>query len=161
MNSLVKKRVVKADTWHFRLYSFLLRLFNEDVPKRVSLCKYFWTTVGLGLAVAFLSLAVLFVAFTTIPAIPVLLLAIFDVIEVPEESVVSAWVIFGVLEILIAIFFGIWYSIKKFVRYRKHKKWLNTLDDNQEKEDSLFVAYVKAKKSKLCPILEIEDKEEK
>lgn len=153
---------VSRKSWHYRLTRYLggvWTVFFEDnpwaafkfvfkpgyttyQPKPRSLCLYFWRVVGLML---------LFPAFW---------------VSVLLASVVTALVLIG---------YGVMYPAIWFVRRQKEKnraarralekRYLNgeiSWDEWQgirrrEKKEGLFVAFLKAKKQKVCPLIELED----
>jgi len=97
-------------------------------------------------------------AVVLVPAIPVLLSTFFDIIPVPydvntlKDFLIVVWGTLGVLEIL-AISFLIGSKLGSFQRNYISGK------TKVDKRPNIVLEYIKAKKEKVCPMIEFEDEE--
>jgi len=133
---------ISSNSWHWKLNQFAHTKMTED--RKYSLCKYFWLTV----ASVLLSMLMVFTALFAISFIVMPTLALFDVIENnPATSVQAA--------IFCAFVIGCGFMLLKeyYKETIKPKIYGST---RQPKRVNIAFEYVKAKKSKICPILEVE-----
>lgn len=141
---------VNVNSWHFRTVCRM-----NFTPSR-SLCVYFWqvvwSTFMLYLVFPAILLIILIGGIAAMP-IPVgdFILWIFDA-GVSLEGLNSYLLRLGVgyAGIILVVVFWIGYAYLKERRVKVVEK----------KEDGIFVSYVKAKKSKICPIIEFTDGDE-
>lgn len=149
----MNKMRVKRNSWHWKLYS-LMRMSWNDWPGVVfeialrkkkldtrwipsSLCAYFWFIVA------------------SVVAMPI------------------ALVFIGVSLLIFGITAPIWYPIYKYIdrldekksqarveRLRKLREGEISIEEyyaEPEKGDSLFFSFIKAKKDKVCPLIDVID----
>ena len=136
---------IKQSSWHYRAIEY----FNIEHSN--SLCCYFWQTL---FAILFLPVCIgtFFIAVAM-----VLLLASIGLVTLPLE-------VLGVISLVdsslrITSIFGLFaYGAALFYVFEKGKKaffrYLRDADEEAPINESLFVAYIKAKKRKVCPIIE-------
>lgn len=150
---------VSKKSWHYRLN----KLFRNEPQGTTSLCKYFWSTVLAPLK--FLA------TWTGIIALALFLIGTFGI----GLFYLVGWMFIGLLNVIHVIpdgFFNLQRGVFdwKFIPasividligvclYFGWNKWQNrTITKKEPKEDSLFVAYVKAKKRKICPLITFKD----
>ncbi len=143
---------ISRKSWHYkRANSF------NFVPSK-SLCLYFWQVVW-GVVFWWILLPVSVVIFTValfgcLPlAVGTFLIDVFGYVETGPKWVKALWG-FGAGYLFFLTFFTL---MGAFAYYRKVK---SRKDSTTKKEDNLFIAYIKAKKRKICPLIEFtyEDK---
>lgn len=125
---------IKKSSWHYRLHK---KMTGGFAPEYRSICSYFWGTV-------FMSC----IAFVVIPMIAafaaLLALTPFIYFFTGDPGIIPLAIIFGSLEIILLLLFG-------------YRRWSNNRAP-KIKEPSLVVEFIKAKKSKICPLIEyVED----
>lgn len=127
---------VSTNSWHYRLHKFL----QNEIPK--SLCAYFWKLVFsvLHITVAFIGVCFFLVAIGVL------------ILWYPFE--ISGYkLIHPVLEVIVAFITGLGASaLVGYIVYMTKRK---ISDDTTP--DGVIMAYFKAKKAKVCPIIEIVD----
>ena len=127
---------VSTNSWHYRLHKFL----QNEIPK--SLCAYFWNLV---FSVLHITVAFIGVCFF-LTCIGVLIL------WYPFE--ISGYkLIHPVLEVIVAFITGL--GASALVGYTVYMTKRKISDDTTP--DGVIMAYFKAKKAKVCPIIEIVD----
>lgn len=128
---------INTDSWHFKLYKeWSSSAFNFELGyKSLSLCKYFWSVV---LAV----IATILMALMPLVAIGFLAWMIWDLIGWWTLMIIPSIVGFLGLAALIG------YIIER-------KKYSGPQTKTKEPTpDTLVTSYIKAKKQKVCPLLE-------
>lgn len=155
---------INKNSWHFKMNLWFKSDNMWKMPK--TLCGYFWTTV---LHVLFSSAIITFigsvawmfgwpiVADTGILSWIGISLSAFwlNAVAVPVGAVVIA--VFVLL--FAAIAFGFIFGLEKFKRYRNQKQYTKKLARVKaglpaEAEPSVFVQYLKARKRKVCPMID-------
>ena len=140
---------IKRDSWHYKLNC----KFNGEwrMEQIRSLCPYFWTTVlHLALITLFSGLVATVVTILIIPLIHYFL------IELTNENaldLVDVGVTCYILVAVIVSFLCMCLTVNKGVTTIKNK-----IDKIPRKktEPNLFFEYLKAKKEKICPVIEFE-----
>ncbi len=139
---------VSTQSWHYRLADSI----SDSINPSKSLCVYFWQVIwGFVLWFILVPIFVVIVGSLLILGIPGIIgkltMDFFDFLPEGSELVLGLWYIgVGYLAFLIMfLLMGVFVYWKEIVQPRKAKV---------VKEDNLFVAYVKAKKRKICPIIE-------
>lgn len=130
------KITVNTNSWHYKLVDTML---TNSSPKE-NLCGYFWQIVGSILIV----LASIF-SFLFILHLPGLVLMSVGAVAV------SYWLILVIGIVFWAVFIG---GMVLYNLYKNHRDI--TYNDGKE---NIVVSWFKAKKSKICPIIEFKDKE--
>lgn len=142
---------VNVNSWHFRTVCRM-----NFTPSR-SLCVYFWqvvwSTFMLYLVFPAILLVILIcgVAFMPIP-VGDFLLWIFGA-DVNIEGLNSYLLRLGIGYIGIILVVGFW-ILCAYLKEKRSEKVAS------EKQDSILTSYIKAKKSKICPIIEFTDGDE-
>nr|WP_153932183.1 hypothetical protein [Klebsiella pneumoniae] len=155
---------INKNSWHFKMNLWFKSDNMWKMPK--TLCGYFWTTV---LHVLFSSAIITFigsvawmfgwpiVAETGILAWMGIGLSAFwlNVVAVPVGAVVIA----AFVLLFAAIVFGFIFGLEKFKHYRNQKQYTKKLARVKaglpaEAEPSVFVQYLKARKRKVCPMID-------
>ncbi|UNY41183.1 hypothetical protein [Klebsiella phage KP185] len=155
---------INKNSWHFKMNLWFKSDNMWKMPK--TLCGYFWTTVFhilLSSAIAaFIGIiAWMFgwpiVAETGILAWMGIGLSAFwlNVVAVPVGAVVIA----AFVLLFAAIAFGFIFGLEKFKHYRNQKQYTKKLARVKaglpaEAEPSVFVQYLKARKRKVCPMID-------
>ncbi|WIC39328.1 hypothetical protein vFB297_1210 [Pseudomonas phage vFB297] len=132
---------INKNSWHMRLH----RKFETSIYwnissdwKTVTLCSYFWQTV----------LLVVWLASTVVSLAAVIGSVLYSLVLGP----ITGYVLGGTLAVMgfvwigiIAVFYGVWvfYRFSRFMSSKSSSK------------DGILVSYLKAKKAKFCPIVEL------
>ena len=127
---------VSTNSWHYRLHKFL----QNEIPK--SLCAYFWKLV----------FSVLHIAAALAGLIFFFVLIGFLILWYPF-SISDYKIIHPVLEVIVAFITGL--GASALVGYTWYMTKRKISDDTTP--DGVIMAYFKAKKAKVCPIIEIVD----
>lgn len=139
---------VSTESWHYRLADSI----SDSKNPSKSLCIYFWQVVwGFILWFIILPVFVILVGSVVLLGIPGIIgkltMDLFDFLPKMSELALGFWYI-GVGYLVFLVMFllmGAFVYWKEVVKPRKTKV---------VKEENLFFAYVKAKKRKICPIIE-------
>ncbi|ALA12129.1 membrane protein [Pseudomonas phage vB_PaeM_MAG1] len=133
---------IDKNSWHMRLH----RTFETPVYSAISsgwqivtLCSYFWQTV----------LLVVWLAATVVSLAAVVGSVLYALVLGPLTGYVlgSTLAVMGFVWIgIITIFYGVW------VFYRLSR----LMSSKSTSKDGILVAYLKAKKAKFCPVVEVE-----
>jgi len=132
---------IKRSSWHYRYLSNFGVVENSWQAE--NLCKYFWKTVFFCTVIP--TIAVLLAIFASIP------FWIYLVLLDADWWVLSA--LAGIADIIVLGF--LWQQYRDYLRKvgklapKKSKPYV-------PKEPSLFVQWLKAKKQKICPIIEFD-----
>lgn len=127
---------VSESSWHYKLVDY----FNWEHSE--SLCFYFWQVVAgclctIGIFVVFLMLMFILISFPGV----IVASKLFNSTEVLYYITwVGLSVLFWTSFVLIGVGFG------KFIEYKRNKK----------PSTNILFQYIKAKKSKICPVIEFE-----
>lgn len=156
---------INTKSWHYRMVEAVWEDFlNKDIS--TTLCGYFWQVVFAPIICIVLFSAVLAViailgagAFYIIGGIVGDLLANFGILppEFALEKGVFKWEHVYASIVCDIIIGALWYGRYKHYKYKQEKAY----EKNEPKEVNLFVEFIKAKKRKICPILNFVDKDKK
>tara|TARA_B100000700_G_C14978708_1_gene825222 strand:- start:759 stop:1199 length:441 start_codon:yes stop_codon:yes gene_type:complete len=140
---------INTDSWHYKL---IMRYLSEP-PK--SLCVYPYTVIFFMALTAVIIAVLCTVAFLACYAVVTPLLVMFDVMDMSWKTNVSA-VFVTIASVYIGfVLFHSYY--KERIRVYKYKKYYEKYggDAIQEaKQPNIVLAYLKAKKEKICPKIE-------
>ena len=128
--------VLKKNTWHYKVWlrSYGDR-YNRRVPETTNLCSYFHR-------VFWLSLAYLMLGFMLAVIACAVSYQVFYVGFWQHTKIAFIWL--GVFVLVIGLIIGaVWWAEER--KYR------------DKKEPGLFGKWIKAKKEKVCPLVEFED----
>lgn len=147
---------ISRNSWHYRLADFTMDFFSRSPSN--SLCIYFWQVV--------LSPFIL-VAGAAIILITLLALAVFVLyglgcitndllvwVHVLPQTFKQLPGIFNYRAIITSVIIDV--SVIGFLIYKEYKSQCKT-DEDDEKEPNFVVAFVKAKKEKICPFITFKD----
>lgn len=159
---------IKKSSWHYRMVDAVWAdFFNKNISN--SLCGYFWQVVFAPIVTIVMAAVILAViailgsgVFYVVGAVIGNLLAHFGLLPssfLLEKGVFKWEHVYASIgiDILIAAFF---YSRYKYRQYKERKRAERSLSDEPEKVN-LVVEFVKAKKRKVCPVLNFVDEEKK
>lgn len=135
---------INKKSWHYQLQrNFGIRLEYC----KISLCGYFWSTVFCLLICALLMVMI-------VPAIMVLSILPSSFFIVKEPSLIN---VSGFLHIYILSF--LWYMYRfESEYYQVHREKKRSIKKNcPKKEPGLLISYIRARKEKICPLIEFED----
>lgn len=139
---------VSTQSWHYRLADSI----SDQISPSKNLCVYFWQVIwGFILWFILLPIFVTLVGGLILFGIPSVIgkftMDLFEFIPKGSDWIVFFWSLgVGYLALLIMfLLMGVFVYYKEIVKPSRTKI---------VKEDNLFVAYVKAKKRKICPIIE-------
>ncbi len=139
---------ISKDSWHYRLFC------RANVMPSSSLCIYFWQAVFLLTQNILLAIAGLFIV--SIGLSPLALL--FDV-DVPA-NVVSTSILFWIAILICVAVVVVPETVRKslmLIGRAKNKVRVYAMPDEKPKEPSLVTEWLKAKKDKVCPVIEFKD----
>lgn len=160
--------IISKNSWHFKLNSqwgsHELR-YTLSKGNKISLCQYLWETMKslLGLIASSLSIIFLIGCCLYVISSPlVLLFSTFTGIwwNIPDYytmgmTVIIMEIILGTIYGMLATLFG---PMKVFPKWLPVDKWFGIAIDKSlqhtPKKVNIFVEYVKAKKAKVCPMIE-------
>lgn len=155
---------ISRDSWHFKLNEYRRGAFLEYDIKRgkINLCRYFWTTV---LSIIFSPFKLLFkiIYHIRIPlTVFVGMLSIYSMIRCAnwfgdksikcDNFLWNMLAVWGWLIIIFGIMVTMVYLEAIFSRKKLHRK-------HYDFKKTLIYKYYKAKKQKVCPIIELEKEE--
>ena len=120
---------ISKKSWHYKLNSFMSRSFSMRWDW--NLCRYFWRTVGSLLQLAVFLLLVMLVGIGL------------GIGTITAFTTKVDWVVTGSILLIIIVVYCL---IKSFCRFNA---WIKTTPNL-----SLLRDYVKAKKQKVCPIID-------
>ncbi|BBC78157.1 membrane protein [Escherichia phage EcS1] len=157
---------IKRNSWHYKLNMFYCNNSEWRIP--TSLCPYFWKTLFFTCFASFKALIIGFFAWFLGHEIAIWL-ASYIGIHLGTIGAIVPGVIVGaiMLATTIAVGLGIAFGthwvyeyIKDYFEERRYRKRRERIESGvPEKEPSLLVSFIKAKKSKYCPSLEFIDVE--
>ena len=149
--------IINTNSWHVKLHD----RFYDRHSRPHSLCAYFWKMVWACFACAVVAGSTLFGL--TVAGAGVL--GHFFVLSTPV--LLSLGFVLGLITIalIIALSIGLafgamnlhaWYDLRK-----EEKEWQRILAKREGKEtkENIVIQYIKARKSKICPVIHFEDKE--
>ena len=146
------KVTISRSSWHYRMTDWVWGIFDKDPGQ--SLCVYFWQ--ALLAPVIFLGLAVLCIMAVVCMSLWIFYFsgaALCDflvLIHVLPKSFDMVPNTFNWLHVLVSVL--IHGSIFGHIFYKHTRP-----EKDKPKEDNFVVAFVKAKKRKICPIIEYKD----
>lgn len=148
--------IINSNSWHVKLHD----RFYDRHSRPHSLCAYFWKMVWACFACAVVAGSTLFGL--TVAGAGVL--EHFFVLSTPV--LLSLGFVLGLIAIalIIALSIGLalgamnlhaWYDLRK-----EEKEWQRILAKREGKEtkENIVIQYIKARKSKMCPVIHFEDK---
>lgn len=148
--------IINSNSWHVKLHD----RFYDRHTRPHSLCAYFWKMVWACFACAVVAGSTLFGL--TVAGAGVL--EHFFVLSTPV--LLSLGFVLGLIAIalIIALSIGLalgamnlhaWYDLRK-----EEKEWQRILSKREGKEtkENIVIQYIKARKSKMCPVIHFEDK---
>lgn len=149
--------IINANSWHAKLHD----RFYDSHSRPHSLCAYFWKMVWACFACAVVAGSTLFGL--TVAGVDVL--EHFFVLSTPV--LLSLGFVLGLVAIalIIALSIGLafgamnlhaWYDAR-----REEKEWqrIQAEREGRETKENIVIQYIKARKSKVCPVIHFEDKE--
>lgn len=149
--------IINTNSWHAKLHD----RFYDSHSRPHSLCAYFWKMVWACFACAVVAGSTLFGL--TVAGVGVL--EHFFVLSTPV--LLSLGFVLGLVAIalIIALSIGLafgamnlhaWYDAR-----REEKEWqrIQAEREGRETKENIVIQYIKARKSKVCPVIHFEDKE--
>ena len=149
--------IINSNSWHVKLHD----RFYDRHSRPHSLCAYFWKMVWACFACAVVAGSTLFGL--TVAGAGVL--EHFFVLSTPV--LLSLGFVLGLVAIalIIALSIGLafgamnlhaWYDAR-----REEKEWqrIQAEREGRETKENIVIQYIKARKSKVCPVIHFEDKE--
>lgn len=149
--------IINTNSWHVKLHD----RFYDRHSRPHSLCAYFWKMVWACFMCSVLAGSTIF----GLTVAGVGILEQFFVLSTPV--VLSLGFILGLVAIalIIALSIGLafgamnlhaWYDAR-----REEKEWqrIKAEREGQETKENIVIQYIKARKSKMCPVIHFEDKE--
>ncbi|AEN93755.1 hypothetical protein EpBp7_0038 [Escherichia phage Bp7] len=149
--------IINANSWHVKLHD----RFYDRHSRPHSLCAYFWKMVWACFACAVVAGSTLFGL--TVAGVGVL--EHFFVLSTPV--LLSLGFVLGLVAIalIIALSIGLafgamnlhaWYDAR-----REEKEWqrIQAEREGRETKENVVIQYIKARKSKVCPVIHFENKE--
>lgn len=149
--------IINTNSWHAKLHD----RFYDRHSRPHSLCAYFWKMVWACFACAVVAGSTIFGL--TVAGVGVL--EHFFVLSTPV--LLSLGFVLGLVAIalIIALSIGLafgamnlhaWYDAR-----REEKEWqrIQAEREGRETKENIVIQYIKARKSKVCPVIHFEDKE--
>lgn len=159
---------INKDSWHVKLHKWMETETYRDLHynRPVGLCWYFWATIGAllkligGVLVGTILLCALGYAVIMILSPLYFLFASYtgwhflsdDYYETSLLVMIVLWIIFPLVVGVIASLSGEMRVVPNWMKLDKH------YTPAKPKQPSLVWEYIKAKKSKVCPIVKLEEK---
>lgn len=131
---------ISNNSWHWKLHNF----FTEYPRLQYSLCTYFWLTVrNVLLALLMITVLSVIVAFIVSP-----FLVLFGLYEPSKFSTIGFCIDIVIIMLVAGVLSKVYW--KETIKPKFFK------DKPSTKTTNMVVEYVRAKKSNICPILEVE-----
>lgn len=149
--------IINANSWHAKLHD----RFYDSHSRPHSLCAYFWKMVWACFACAVVAGSTLFGL--TVAGVGVL--EHFFVLSTPV--LLSLGFVLGLVAIalIIALSIGLAFGVMNLHAWydarREEKEWqrIQAEREGRETKENIVIQYIKARKSKVCPVIHFEDKE--
>lgn len=153
---------ISTNTWHYKMNEYVYDMLNKNISN--SLCGYFWQTVFAPIIVFIFTvlglLAIIILSWGAFYLVGALFSQLLVWINVLPESFTLLKNVFNWRFIPMSILFdvlvvGVFYSKHKYSSYKERK-----IEEAKEKgiqidsKPLLVVEYIKAKKRKICPLIE-------
>lgn len=165
---------ISTNSWHYRLHKY----FNTGVYNKfnsaswsnysqVTLCEYFWKTVGA--IIGLMSVGIITAIFTLwfLNGLTIFVLALFNIFpEFLDYNVgFGTWLIIMTIITLVVTVYHVEACITGKIKFAPD--YLTKYFPKKETSDSIVIPkqlglvgeYIKAKKSKWCPLVEVVDNE--
>ena len=130
---------ISKRSWHYRYMDWL----GFDVRGTHSLCIYFWKLVFA------LTVPPIFMGIATLVALPLHYMGLIDLKLLPQ-LISGALIVCGVAGWVAVTLFLAWY-LSEYAHKRSIARRNSTTAPQQP---NVFIAYIKAKKQKVCPIID-------
>lgn len=149
--------IINANSWHVKLHD----RFYASYSRPRSLCAYFWKMVWVCFMCSVLAGSTIFGLTVAGAGI----LEQFFVLSTPVG--LSLGFILGLvtLALILAVAVGIVYCIMSFWAWydlrKEEKEWqlIKAKREGKEIKENIVIQYIKARKSKVCPVIHFENKE--
>lgn len=128
---------IRSDSWHYRLWRF-----GRESPysKPVDLCRYFWHILLVKIMLPLALVAVVLLLFGLL------------IYVIATNLVISTMVALGIGALIVLVIFGVVLD-----RRANAKEALYGPKPKKVKEPSLVREFLKARKQKICPLIEVID----
>lgn len=153
---------INKNSWHFKLHKWVVSPVYQKLKygENVSLCRYFWGTVGCVIAAIFtlmFSTVVVMAVFSTVTSPLYFLLVAFTGLDFLGKGYADVGGVFLIISIPISLIIGLIAAFRGEMEV--FPSWLKFSSENTrvQRKPSLILNYVKAKKDKICPLVELED----
>lgn len=148
--------IINENSWHVKLHD----RFYASYSRPRSLCAYFWKMVWVCFMCSVLSGSTIFGLTVAGAGI----LEQFFVLSTPVG--LSLGFILGliIIALILAVAFGLVYGLMNlWARYdlrKEEKEWerIKAKREGKEIKENVFIQYIKARKSKMCPVIHFEAK---
>lgn len=135
---------ISKNTWHYKMVTERF-CYTNGWRACNNLCLYFWQVVArflMGFALGLLAIS---------PVVTVIAI-ITNYMPPLVTPFVATGLTFAALCMIAGVIF-IWEKTEDLIR---HTKWKRKSLEPKEKKPNLLIEYIKAKKEKMCPIIEFE-----
>jgi hypothetical protein len=156
---------VNKSSWHYRLMNYFNFKITDDLDynRNVTLCRYFWNVVG-----SLISL--LGGVLVGIAVAGIMCLALFAFLIAPISYLTQSYFGFGwdfatdlgfimiwIIWVIVPFFMGLEATIKGNMKVFPNWMKIKPPEPAPDNKPNLLVEYVKAKKSKFCPLIELDE----
>lgn len=154
---------VKTTSWHYRFNVW--RSSTWKTQRKNSLCSYFWfTVIGLVYCSAIAAAVLIFFFGLGFAINDELIKHGLSVLNLPFYAGYPVMFLMGIVGVAIiaGVIFGVFGAIiygKKSAVHLIYSYNTRTQPNGERKEDGLLVSWLKAKKSKVCPVIEFDEGE--
>jgi hypothetical protein len=159
---------ISKDSWHVKMHEKFGNTYPSEISG-MSLCKYFWLTVWCFIKTLFLilgSIVVLVLLFIVTVVIPITFLITGITDNFLQEFNYELAFAITMVEAIVVLMVG--WEVYKQGAMKLYPSYLNFIfkrfssktkevRKTKYKEPSLVVEWIKAKKSKVCPMIEVVD----
>lgn len=142
---------MSVNSWHFRIYNYV-----NGYPSHISLCKYFWSAIGSTLILPLVALWRLF----SVDTQDKITLSICIGVLV-AFNIAWAWFnwlallsVYGGIGAMLGIIYGVNWLKNKFYHPKPKPPKAKKPKTVKAKHPNIVLEYLKARKRKVCPIIE-------
>ena len=148
--------IINTNAWHAKLHD----RFYDRHSRPHSLCAYFWKIVWACFVCA------VFIG-STVFALTVAGAGVLDqffVLSIPVGLGLGFILGLATLALILAVAFGLMYGLMNlwtwYDLHKEEKEWkrIKAEREGRETKENIFIQYIKARKSKMCPVIHFEAK---
>lgn len=148
--------VINTNSWHARFHD----RFYDRHSRPHSLCAYFWKMVWACFICSVLAGSTIF----ALSAAGAGILEQFFVLSIPVGLGLGFILGLATVALILAVAFGLMYGLINlwswYDLHKEEKEWkrIQAEREGRETKENVFIQYIKAHKSKMCPVIHFEAK---